>query len=112
MSLERVFKVLVSLGLSEPDARIYMYLALRGPKKPNDVVNNLKINQQQILQSLKNLQNKDIIFTDKKNKKLFSALSFEKTLKLLIKTQNEQTTILQENLLSNWKDMMQNNSKT
>jgi hypothetical protein len=33
LSLERVFKALVSGGLSETDARVNLYLALKGPKK-------------------------------------------------------------------------------
>ena len=110
MSLERIFKTLVSLGLSEPDARVYIFLALKGPKETNSIVNNLKINKQQIIQSLRNLQNKDIIVVDIEKHNTFSALPFEEALKLLIKTEKEQTKIKKENLLLNWKTMLTKNS--
>jgi sugar-specific transcriptional regulator TrmB len=110
VSLERIFQALIDLGLSEPDARVYIYLSLKGPKNREEIVQNLKINQKQILQSLKKLQNKDIISQDKENKTKFVALPFEKTLKLLIKTQKEQTKTLQDNLLQKWNTLIKKNS--
>jgi sugar-specific transcriptional regulator TrmB len=106
LSLERIFEALVNLGLSEPDARVYIFLALNGPKDAKILIKKLKISQQQIIQSLRNLRNKEIILTDNKNKKNFSALPFEKALKLLIKTEKEQTRTVQKNLFHNWKAMM------
>ena len=106
MSLERIFKALLSLDLSHIDAKVYMILALLGPKKKLSIVNDLKINKQQISQSLVNLQNRGIIFTDLKNENEFVALPFEKALELLIKTEKVKTQILQETkktLLSDWK---------
>lgn len=106
MSLQRVFKALVSLDLSQIDARVYMFLALTGPKKTLSIVNNLKISKQQISQSLTHLQNRGIISADLENQNKFSALPFEKALELLIKTEKAKTQILQEtkkDLLSDWK---------
>ena len=105
MSLERIFKALVSLGLSEPDARVYIYLALRGPKKLESIVYDLEISRDQIVQSLENLQNKNITISDPKSKNGLSVLPFEKALKLLIKAEKEQIIISEENLLSNWKSI-------
>ena len=73
-----------------------MILALSGPKKKLSIVNDLKINKQQISQSLVDLQDRGIIFTDLKNKNEFVALPFEKALELLIKTEKVKTQILQE----------------
>ena len=112
MSLERVFKALVNLGLSESDARVYIFLALKGPKKLRKIVDNLKISKQQIVRSLRNLQDKGIIVSDLVSQKGFSALPFEKALKLLIKTKKEQTKMMQETLLSTWKTMIKKNSET
>lgn len=110
MSLERIFKALVSLGLSETDARVYIFLALKGPKKPRKIVDNLKISKQQIVRSLSNLQDKGIIIPDSDGQRGFSALPFDKALKLLIKTEKEQTRMMQEALLSTWKTMIKKNS--
>ena len=106
LSLERIFRTLVSLDLSQIDAKVYMFLALAGPKKTLNIVNNLKISKQQISQSLVNLKKRGIIFRDLENQNEFSALPFEKALELLIKTEKAKTQILQEtkkSLLSDWK---------
>jgi sugar-specific transcriptional regulator TrmB len=113
LSLERVFKALVSVGLSDTDARVYVYLAMKGPDKAGDIVDNLKMSRKQIYRSLKYLQEKGIVFTDSKKRGTFSALLFEKALELLIETEKEKTEILQEtkkSLLSDWKTSTSNNS--
>ena len=112
MSLERIFKALVRLGLSEPDARVYIYLALNGPKKTGKIVGNLKINKQQIVRSLGNLQDKGIIVLDPESKNSFSALPFEEALKSLIRKEKAQTKMKQKKLLLNWKAMIMKNSET
>jgi len=96
LSLDRIFKALTSLGLSEPDARVYVYLALKGPTKAGSIVDNLTVSRQQLYRSLKVLLNKGIVFEDMKNQGVFSALLFEKALELLIETEKEKTEILQE----------------
>ena len=106
LSLGRIFKALVSLGLSERDAQVYVYLALKGPTKTGNIVNDLKMSRQQIHRSLKFLQDKRIVFADRKNQDVFSALLFEKALELLIETEEEKTEILQEtkkSILQDWK---------
>ena len=106
MSLQHLFKALVSLDLSQIDVKVYMILALSGPKTKLGIVNDLKINKQQISQSLVNLKNRGIIFADLKNQNEYVALPFEKALELLIKTEKAKTQILKETkktLLSDWK---------
>ena len=114
MSLERVFKALLSLDLSQTDAKVYVFLALTGPKNTLNIVNNLKISKQQISQSILNLQNKGVIISDLENQSEFSALPFEKALDLLIKTEKTKTQILKEtkkSLLSDWKTSITSNQQ-
>ena len=99
MSLERILKALVSLGLSKSDARVYIFLALEGPKKVTSIVENLKIGRHQIYRSLKNLQNKEIIVADMRVQNTYSALPFEEVLELLIKTEKNQTDTIQKKKL-------------
>jgi len=113
LSLERLYKALVSLGISQTDARVYIFLALKGPKKATNIVDNLKISKQQIIRSLKNLQNKGLIIAELKNQNGFSALPFEEALEALIKTEKKQTKKIQETketLLSNLKTIIKKNS--
>jgi sugar-specific transcriptional regulator TrmB len=113
MSLERVFKALVSVGLSEADTRVYVYLALKGPEKAGSIVDNLKMGKKQIYLSLKRLQDKGIVFADSKSRGVFSALVFEKALKLLIENEKTKNQILQdtkEALLLDFKTAIKKNS--
>ena len=96
MSLERIFEALLSLGLSQTDARVYIYLASKGPMKARDIICNLKINKQQLYRSLKRLRNKGIVSSSKGFPAIFSAELFEKALKVLIKEKNEQAQIITE----------------
>jgi sugar-specific transcriptional regulator TrmB len=104
-----MFKALMSLGLSQIDARVYIFLALTGPKKALNIVDNLKINKQQIIRSLKYLQNNGVIAPDTETQDAFTALPFEEALESLIKKEKKQTQNLEETketLLSNWRTMI------
>jgi sugar-specific transcriptional regulator TrmB len=111
--LERIFKALASLGLSERDARVYVYLALKGPTKVDYMIDNLRMSRRQIYDSLNFLQDKGIVFAVSKSRGVFSALLFEEALKLLIETEKTKTQILQETkeaLLSDFKTAIKKNS--
>jgi sugar-specific transcriptional regulator TrmB len=113
LSLERIFKALASLGLSERDARVYVYLALKGPTKVDYMIDNLRMSRRQIYDSLNFLQDKGIVFAVSKSRGVFSALLFEEALKLLIETEKTKTQILQETkeaLLSDFKTAIKKNS--
>jgi sugar-specific transcriptional regulator TrmB len=102
MSLERVIKALIGLGLPRSDAEVYVYLTKTGPQKAIDLTKALKINKQKIFASLKNLQVKGLVT---KNHIVFSALPFEEALELLIKIEKEQARVIQESkeeLLATW----------
>ena len=93
MSLERVIKALVGLGLSRSDAEVYVYLAKKGPQEVVDLARALNISKQKTYSSLKNLQTRGLVTKDRT---LFSALPFEEALNLLIKTKKEQAQAIQE----------------
>lgn len=102
MSLERVVKALIGLGISRVDAEVFVYLTKTGPQKAIDLAKALKINKQKIFASLKNLQTKGLVT---KERTIFSALPFEEALELLIKIEKEQARVIQESkeeLLATW----------
>jgi len=103
MSLERVIKALIGLGLSRSDAEIYVYLAKKGPDKAVALAVALNYNRKKLYTSLKTLRTKGLVTKDRT---IFSALPFEEALELLIKRKKEQTEVLQEikkELLTTWK---------
>jgi len=114
MSLERVIKALVDLGLSIPDAEVYVYLTKNGPLGAIDLTEKLNLNSKQLKFSLKNLQEMALIKTTSKFSVEFAAISFEKALDMLIEIGREQTKTLHEikkELLSNWKKSAKNTSE-
>ena len=108
LSLERVIKALVDLGLSRIEAEVYVHLAKRGPNEMVNLADALNFRKQELHRSLRNLQNKGIITANPEGNKLFSALPFEKAIELLIEIRTEQAQIIQESreeLLSSWREM-------
>jgi sugar-specific transcriptional regulator TrmB len=105
LSQETVLKTLVSFGLTEIEAQIYIFLAKKGAQKGRDVRKALKITKQQIYPSLRNLQNKGIVSSTIEHPARFSALPFEKVLNMFIKAKVEETQRLQQSkdeILSKW----------
>ena len=96
MSLERIFKALVNLGLSETDARVYIYLAIRGPAKARNVINNLTVTKRQLYRSLKRLQNRIIIRANDEHPAEFSAVPFEEVLDILIEMKHEEAHAIEK----------------
>lgn len=95
MSLARILKALVSLGLSQTDAEVYVHLATTGPATAKKIINGLTINKRQVYRSLKRLQNKGITIANDKQPSEFSAVPFEELLDLLIEVKKEQVKVLQ-----------------
>ena len=108
MSLERVRRVIMDLGLSETDAQIYVFLALNGPHKGSELTREMNIYKEQLYRSLKKLEDKTIVKSSGETPILFSAVPFEAVLDLLVEIKKEQAKAFneaKEELLSDWKRM-------
>ena len=106
MSQEQVVKTLVGLGLTNMDARVYIFLAKKGPLKARDAAKALRIKRQQLYRSLKNLQSKAIVSATLEYPARFSAVSFEKVIDLFIRAKLEEAQNIQHDkttLLASWK---------
>jgi sugar-specific transcriptional regulator TrmB len=109
MSLKRVLETLAGLGLNQSDAKIYVYLAKKGPHTGKDLCNALSMQKPQLYPCLKNLQNKGLVNATRERPALFSAVSFEKVLDLLVKDKIEEAQRAQhekDEALSEWESMM------
>jgi sugar-specific transcriptional regulator TrmB len=109
LSLERIIKTLEGFGLKRLDAEVYIYLAKKGPLKGIDIADVLKIRKRRQLYSiLKALQDKGVVTVSHEQPALFSAVTFEKALDLLVEANLEQAKAIEaakEELLSSWRDM-------
>jgi len=115
LNQDRVLGTLVDLGLTRTDARVYIYLAKRGPQRGKDLRNSLNMHKQQLYPCLKKLQSKGIVTATCKRPVLFSALPFEKVLDLVTKANIEEAERMiqnKEKILSKWQSIMHNNSRT
>ena len=115
MNQERVYRTLASFGLTRTDAKVYIYLAKKGPRKGKDLCNSLNMQKQQLYPCLKNLQSRGVVTATCKRPVLFSALPFEKVLDLFMKVSIEEAEHLMQNkeeLLSAWRVMEPKNLGT
>ena len=111
MSRERIYRVLLSLGLSQTDFNVYLLLAANGPKKAKNIANSLKITKQQLYPSLKKLKNKRIITATFHRPATYSAVTFEKAIAQIIEVKVDQSKAIKENkeeLLAIWNSIESN----
>jgi sugar-specific transcriptional regulator TrmB len=109
LSRERVLITLMSLGLSETESKVFIYLAKKGPKKEKDLCSAFDLGGQQLHQILESLQRRGIVTIITEQYALFSALTFEEVLELLIVENIEQAQAVQKirkDLLASWKNMI------
>jgi sugar-specific transcriptional regulator TrmB len=96
VSQEKVLKTLADLGLRRLDAKVYVLLAKKGPKKARDIARLLRVSKQQLYQSLKALQSKGLVNSTIERPARFSAVTFEKALDLFAKAKMEEAKIIQQ----------------
>lgn len=112
MSLERIFKMLLSLGLSESDSKVYLIISSKGPMTAKQIFEEMKINKQQLYPILRKLKHKKILNIIDTHPSLFSAVPFELVLELLITSKIEKSKKILKNkkeLMSNWDAASWNN---
>ncbi len=95
MSLEKALKALTNLGLSEVDAKVYIYLAKKGPHEHEDLANALKLTKHQLYLSLERLLAKKMVEITEAHSIKYSAIELEKVLDQLVKSGKEQVKVLQ-----------------
>ena len=108
-SQEKVFKTLVDLGLAKIDAKVYVFLAKKGPRKAQDVAGFLRISKQQLYPSLRSLQSKGLVNATLEHPARFSAVPFEKALDLFAKAKMEEAKSIQQNkdkILTDWQSIV------
>ncbi len=106
--MERVLKTLECFGLSRTDAEVYVHLAKKGPKNGPELAKILQVTKQQLYPSLKNLKNKGVVISSPERPALFSAVTFEKVLELIITIKVEQAKAIKETkkeLMDSWKSI-------
>ena len=104
--INRILKGLVELGLTQNEAKVYMYLAKSGSKKAIEVSKALNIPRTETYHLLARLQNKGLIMVTIQHPIKYIAKPFEDTIQTLIGTIEEKVRSFEkkkDGLLHQWK---------
>jgi sugar-specific transcriptional regulator TrmB len=115
MSLKRVLETLAGLGLNQSDAKIYVFLAKKGPHTGKDLCNTLNMQKPLLYPCLQTLQRKGLVNVTTERPAMFSAVPFEKVLDLLVENRMEEAQhILKDKnkALSDWQSMTNEDQKS
>ncbi len=105
----------MSLGLSATDAKVYTFLATRGPQRTQKIMEELKLQEHVLFQSLNILVGKGVVSSIQEHSALFNALPFAEALELLVKDQLRQAQIIEQGkdgILSEWKNASRDSKRT
>ncbi len=106
---KRVVKSIVSLGLNQSEAEVYVYLAKQGPQTARTIAETLKMQEHVIYRSLRSLKNKEILIVIPERPTEFAARPLDKALDFLINAHlKEMQDVEQEKteILSQWRSMI------
>jgi len=113
LTQEWTLKTLTSLGFKQADSEIYLLLTKNGSQKARNIAKTLKTQRRQVYRSLQNLQTKGIVNASTERPAQFSAVSFEKVLDELIKSNREEAKRIEKNkneLLTKWQTLIRESS--
>ena len=108
ISQKRVVKSVVSLGLTESEAEVYVYLAKQGSQTAREIAEALKTHRQLVYRSLRRLKNRDIVNATAQHPSVYCAIPFDKALELLIKAHLKESLSIEqqkEEIIDQWRYM-------
>jgi sugar-specific transcriptional regulator TrmB len=108
VSQDKTLKSLMALGLTKAEAKVYFYLAKRGPKKASEIARALGMTRQQFYVVAGRLQGKAIVTATVDRPAKFFAVPLNKVLDLVAKAKFEEAKIIEANkgnLLSDWESI-------
>lgn len=109
MSEMAIARELLEYGLTEPESRIYIYLAKKGATPAGEIARALDIRRGQTYSVLKALQEKGIVETVAGKPTKFSGLPFPKALNVLVQAQKQRQQLMERlkpELLSMWQSVL------
>ena len=108
MGTEKVQKVLKSLGLTEKEAELYIFLAKHDALRSGEIAKSIRTHRVEVYRMLKSLQTKGVIEATLEAPKRFTAVPLETVLDSFIKAKREETAAMEDtkqNVLNEWKNI-------
>ncbi len=115
MTQQKVIRALVSFGLTQSDAKVYVFLAQRGPQKARDIAKPLKMPKQTLYLAIKSLLGKGMLVSSIEHPARFSAKPFEKVLRLFAEAKMEEARHIQQSkdeILADWNSISEEPDET
>jgi len=106
--LEKIRNLLLKFGLTQNQAKAYIYLAKLGPKPAAEIVKDLQLPRTETYFILSELQLRGIVNESHSSPAIFVPLSLEQTISLMINAEKEKINTLSEQaeeLLELWKQI-------
>lgn len=112
MTRDKVLKILTKIGLPQTDAEVYLFLAIKGPKKAEDLANELQRPLFELHIILKRLQERGFVAAAPVS---FVALPFERMMDTLAKARLEEAQDIAEKkniILAQWRSLVHRNARS
>jgi sugar-specific transcriptional regulator TrmB len=112
LSSDKVLRILLQIGLPQIEAKVYLVLAIKGPKKTEDLANELQMSSLKLHVILKRLQERGFVSAAPAN---FVAIPFEILLDTLARNRLQEAQEITEKkntILSQWRSIVTRNSKS
>jgi sugar-specific transcriptional regulator TrmB len=109
---EKVLKILTQIGLPKTDAEVYLFLATKGPKKTEDLGNELQMPSLELHSILKRLKKRGLVATTPVS---FVALPIERMMDMLAKARLDEAQNIAEKknaILSQWRSLVYRNANS
>ncbi len=94
MDPNQIVAKFVELGLAEQEAKIYVMLARSGPQKAKDISKAIRLSKVQVYRNLQNLENRGFVDSSLGHPAIFSTISLEKAINLLIESKSSEVMLL------------------
>jgi sugar-specific transcriptional regulator TrmB len=91
-----VLDTLARVGLTKPEALLYIYLAKKGPQPEKELTFELRTTHRELCRTLKNLEDKGFVTSKTEKQTIFIAVPFEKVLDNILEAQTEETKRIEQ----------------
>jgi len=113
--LDRIENILMKLGLSRNEAKVYVFLARRREAKASEISDTLLLNRTETYRILMNLQKMGLVSTVLTKPLKFIALPLEKSFSLLIEAKKLNISMLEtekEKIIESWRSLPRSDVST
>jgi sugar-specific transcriptional regulator TrmB len=110
LSNGKVLEILIRIGLAQSEAEVYLYLVTEGPKKKENLANEMQMTSIQLHSTLRRLQERGVVIAEPAR---FVALPFEKMFDMFAKSrleEAEEREMRRVLILAQWRSFVERNS--